>query len=254
MKLQSDCTSPNGMLALGMGLAAAAILASSVPAGAQTVYRLQQDIASNNRDAEEILWIENNRDEPVLLTLEVLTREMGAQGQEVNLPTSDFSVFPRQTMMGARQMQVVRLQWRGPDNPDRELSYRLLAVQEPLPVSPTKANRVKIAFRYLESVYVVPPSAAPDVVVESARAVKDAQKGPALELVLNNRGSAHALIDEPALTINAGGVARKLDDKALASLDGQNVLARSKRTLQVAWPEGVPFAQPKVEFKFTPTR
>lgn len=252
MQLAATFDLRKAMLAAGMALAAALFATSA--ANGQAVYSLRQDFAPNNRDTEEVLWIENNRAEPVLLTLSVMTRGIGPDGREINAPTNDFEVFPKQTMMDAGQMQVVRLRWRGSSSIDRELTYRLVAEQDPLPVNPTPRKGVKLGFRYVEAIYVVPPAAQADIVLESARALESPERGKMLELVLRNRGNAHGLIDSPSLVVKSGGVTRAYEEAALDSLTGENVLASSRQTVRLAWPEGLPFAQPQAELKFTPIR
>lgn len=241
------------MLVGTMALFGAAFLPGASAAQAFTVVPVAQDFAPGDRDAQETLVIENGQDEPVLLRLQVMSRTTLADGRESNAPTSDFAVFPVQTVVGPKQSQVVRLQWRGAEKLDRELAYRVIAEQHPLANRPKPTHAIKLAVRFVGSVYVVPEGAAADVVVESARAVT-AGGERRLELVLENRGLAHTLIDEPTVAVSAGGETRQLSEAAVKGLDGANILAGSKLTVRLPWPDGMPTENPKASLKFTPVR
>jgi fimbrial chaperone protein len=150
---------------------------------------------------------------------------------------------------------LVRVQWRGTGNPEKELAYRIIAEQLPIKSDPALNTRsIQLVVRYVGSLYVVPAGVRPDVAVETARAVTNPERKRALELVFNNAGKAHTLFDEPVLTLTAGGKSRTLKTDQLRELAGENILAGSKRRFFIPWPQDLPFEQPKVDFKYTPLR
>ena len=152
---------------------------------------------------------------------------MSIDGQETNRETRDFLVFPENVLIGPKQSQVVRVQWRGSPTPDKELAYRIIAEQLPLRRSlAPNARAIQIVVRYVGSLYVVPSGVRPDIVVKSTRAVTDPQHRRVLELVLHNKGRSHTLLDGPVLTVTAGGASRTLKTNQLKELEGQNVLAK----------------------------
>jgi len=234
------------------GVSAATNAAS---AQAFSVVPTTQDFAPTNRAAEDAFVVENNTDQPMLLNLKVMTRGVGTDGQEINADTSDFSISPKQMTIGPNQKQAVRLQWQGAGNPDHELAYRVIVDQEPIKSTPSsESHAIRLALHFVAPIYVVPDKALPDVNVVSARAVSDAQNERFLQVNLANRGTAHAVIGEPTLTVSAGGLTRTIDASQLSGFGGENVLAGTNRTFLVSWPEGLPFEQPKVDLKFTPVR
>ena len=103
--------------------------------------------------------------------------------------------------------------------------------------------------RWLASRFIPDPEARADVVVASAKAVVMAG-GPLLELLLENRGGRHAIIDQPALNIKAGAaelrVLKAELDKALA---GENILAGGSRLIRLPWPAGIPVGAIEAKLK-----
>ncbi len=242
--------------ALALLSAGYAYLPGSAAAQNFSVVPLIDKFAPTDRNPEEAFVVENNTDEPMLLNLKVMTRAVGANEREVNDDTADFGVFPGQTMLQPRQTQVVRLQWRGESNPDRELTYRVIIDQEPIKSSPTQqpVHSLKMAVHFVAPVYVAPANVAPNLSVVSANALNDAQARRYLQFVVANNGKAHALIDDPIVTVSAGNVTKTLTEDQLPGVSGQNVLGGSQRTFRIAWPEGLPNEPPKVDFRFTPVQ
>ena len=68
-------------------------------------------------------------------------------------------------------------------------------------------------------------------------------KKKSLVVTVANRGTAHALIRQARLELAAGGTTVELKGEALKSLEGENVLAASKRRFELAWPEKLPRAK-----------
>lgn len=224
-------------------------------AQALSLVPIAQDFDPSGRDAVQSFRLENETDKQVAVTVSIQTRQMNLDGEESNISTSDFAVFPSQIVIAPKQSQVVRVQWRGEANPGQERSYRIIAEQQPIKgdLGPN-ARAIQLVVRYVGSLYVLPRGARPNVSLESVRAITDAQNKRALEVVLDNQGRAHTLLDEPALTLTAGGTTKTLKDEDLAGLVGENILAASKRRFVLPWPSDLPFEQPRGEFKYSPLR
>ena len=234
------------LFAPGMGVPQAKAL-SLIP--------ISQDFKPTGREATQTFRLENETNESVAVVVKVMTREVSADGEETNVETKDFTVFPSQVALNARQSQMVRVQWRGPSAPRKELAYRIIAEQLPVKRAlEPNAHVIQIVMRYVGSVYVVPSGVRPDITVAAARAVTDVQNRRMLELVLRNKGRSHGLLDEPVLTVAAGGSSRILKDDQLKEILGENILAESERRFLIPWPQDLPFEQPTVEFKYTPLR
>lgn len=228
---------------------------SGSPAAALSLIPIAQDFGPSGREATQTFRLQNDTDKEVAVAIKVMTREISIDGQETNNETQDFVVFPRNALIGPRQSQMIRVQWRGPAAPAKELAYRIIAEQLPIKASlDPNARAIQIVVRYVGSLYVVPSGGRPDLQVDSARAARAANDQRLLEVVLQNRGRAHTLIDEPRLQVSAGGETRSLDTASLRPLQGENVLAESKRRFLIPWPGGLPFEKPDVKFEYTPLR
>lgn len=224
-------------------------------AHALSLVPISQDFEPSGKGATHTFRVENATDDPVAVVIKAMTRDVSIDGEETNAETRDFFVFPGHALIAPRQSQSVRVQWRGTDKPSKELAYRIVAEQLPIKGSlEPNARAIQIVIRYVGSLYVLPSGASPDVVVETARMVSDSQNRRVLELVLNNRGTSHALIDEPELTLSVGGISHEFKVDQLAGLLGENMLAESRRRFFLPWPDGLPEGKPEVEFKYTPLR
>src|SRR5690606_21838378 len=105
------------------------------------------------------------------------------------------------------QIQTVRAQWAGDDNPSGELSYRILAEQLPVDFSRERATggRINVVLRYLGSVYIVPNGARPEVIIGSVSSQISEHDEETLEIVIQNKGTAHAILRQLALILRADG-------------------------------------------------
>jgi P pilus assembly chaperone PapD len=147
--------------------------------------------------------------------------------------------------------QVVRAKYSGDPSPKAEIAYRIIAEETPLHLKrDTPGASVFLTVRYVGSVYVVPKGTKADVVLVSASPVTG-PKGQQLELVLENKGSRHAILDSAALTISGGGVTKPMDKAVVEkALNGENILAQSRRRVLLPWPQGVPFGAVTADLKF----
>lgn len=228
---------------------------SGTPAAALSLIPIAQDFEPSGRGATQTFRLENDTDKEIAVAVRVTTREIAIDGQETNEETDDFLVFPRNALIGPRQSQTVRVQWRGPSAPAKELAYRIIAEQLPIKADPDpNARAIQIVVRYVGSLYVGPSDMRPDLRVDSVRAATDIGGRQMLELVLQNHGRAHTLIDQPRLRVSAGGTTHTLDAAALDALQGENVLAGSRRRFLIPWPSDLPFEKPSAEFDYTPLR
>jgi fimbrial chaperone protein len=206
------------------------------------------------RGANQAFRLENDSSNAVPVQISMLTRQMDVDGKETNAPAEeDFLVYPPQVLLKPKQVQTVRVKWLGNPKPEKELSYRILAEQLPVELDKQKQSgaQINILVRYLGSVYIVPKNAKADVVLESSAHQSDAQGKHRIELVFNNRGRAHAMLQDLRLTIQAGGKTVELGPEVLPNVAGENILAGQKRRFTLPWPEGLGEGPVQVSFSFT---
>lgn len=193
--------------------------------------------------------LENPGTEPVAVRISMLSRDMLPDGSELNAPAdSSFMVYPSRIMLSPGAFQTVRVKWQGDSSPSRELSFRIVAEQLPVERAdePATGNSIRIMFRYIGSVYIVPHGAAPAVEVERAAVEPDNEGGRRLSLTLINRGTSHSVITEPVLTLTApadgSGTGSRvvLSGEELEEIEGENLLSARKRVFHLPCPETLP--------------
>lgn len=210
-------------------------------ASAFQVTPISRDFDPSGKGASQSFQVVNDRDEQVTVTIKVATREVDADGNEVHNPTKDFSVFPTEIVLPPRGTQIVRAKWLGDASPKNELAYRLIAEETPLKTRrDTPGASIFMTVRYVGSLYVVPKGARANVSVLSARPVT-ADGKPMLEVMVQNNGTAHAILENPTLTVKSGAVTKTIKAEDMnGRLAGENVLAQHQRRLTVAWPGEFP--------------
>jgi fimbrial chaperone protein len=239
---------------LALPALALAVLAAALCSGAAEAFQLvpmSQDFSPTGPGTNQTFRVENDRDEQVAVVVTVTTREMDLDGKETRTPSDDFAVFPSEIVLNPKGVQTIRVKWLGDPGPKVELAYRVIAQETPLHARRgSPGGSITMVVRYEATAYVVPRGASADVVVSSAKAVAGPQGATRLELVLDNRGTRHAIIDQPVLTLTAGGVSRELSGADLEHvLAGENVLAHHQRRFLLPWPAGLPVGPVEARLK-----
>jgi fimbrial chaperone protein len=230
-------------------------------ASAFTFEPIVQDFAPAGPGSIQSFLLTNTGTETIAVRIVMLTREMDLDGTEVNLPVDQlFTVYPSRIVLPANEQQAVRIQWKGPADPPVEQCYRILVEQLPVDfgTEQKQKNSIKVMFRYMGAIYVVPSGATPDVVMDSSRVTLDPQGRDALELVFANRGRAHTLLGDLTITLTANGansaVRRELGPDALVGVNGENLLPGTKRRFWLPLPADLPRDGIDVAFRFKAIR
>lgn len=174
----------------------------------------------------------------------------------------DFIIFPPQMVISPNKTQTVRVQWAGDIAPGRELPYRLIAEQLPIALdrAAAKGAHVSILMRYLAAIYIVPDNATPDIVVNSIDKEQQKDGNNALIFMIENKGTAHAVLGDLSIRIPTGRNLQDADEtiilspSELAGMTGENILAGHKRRFSVPWPDKLDVVPDTVDLDFTPWR
>jgi len=219
-------------------------LAWATPAGAFKLVPIEAELEPSGRGATHTFRLENDAQEPAAIEIRVLSRSMDASGREVLEDAEDlFTIFPLQAVVMPGKTQALRVQWIGDAKPERELAFRLVAEQLPIDIgqAPQQGGQMRLLVRYVASLYVVPPGAAPDIGTDGAT-VRQGERGPELEVVVKNAGTAHAILRDATLRVEGrtpAGAPLVLDlaTAQLGGLAGENVLAGASRRFVVPLPQ-----------------
>ena len=134
--------------------------------------------------------------------------------------------------------QLVRVQYRGPQTVTRELSFRIISEQIAMPRGAQQeeaGQMISFLFVYSTSAYVK-PSRIVESVTPSVTVTEDGK----LEIVLENTGSVHQMLNSLAVTLTGDdGSTYTLTEEELAPLSGQNLLTDSKLRTIIERPEAL---------------
>ncbi len=246
--------------------AAALLLAlAAAPLGAFSFAPIAQDFAPSGAGSVQSFRLENEAAEPVAVRISMLSRRSDAEGRELNAPADSlFVVYPPRAVLAPGSAQAVRVQWKGPAALESEQCFRILVEQLPVDFGGQEKQKgsIRVLFRYLGAVYIVPAGAAPDVVLSSSAPAVDAAGRRGLALEFANRGTAHVILGEMSVAVSTGrepgSPTLAFGPKELAGISGENILPFASRRYFLPLPEGFAPGASKddlhVSFTFEPIR
>jgi hypothetical protein len=105
-----------------------------------------------------------------------------------------------------------------------------------MPTPPRSDSKVHVIVTYKATLFIRPPRAAPDIVMEARP-----EGTSSLVLTLVNRGRAVGLVRRCAVSLQPRrGKAVGLSATALAAVHDQRVLAGGRRRYDLTWPVSLP--------------
>lgn len=183
--------------------------------------------------------VRNTHQEPVALQIEIFSRSADEFGNETREPEyDDFIATPPQMVLLPGQSQSIRVQWVGESNPTKELSYRLVVEQLPIPYKKEGnadgvAVDVQLGFRYEAALYVVPSSGEPEAVLTNSEIVKTDDGNTVLRLTIKNLGARRAILQRPVLSFTAGGTNYELAGEEVEMVNNRNIIAGTQAVIDV---------------------
>ena len=187
----------------------------------------------------KVYTIVNDSDSPIAIEVRAEQRIVDIDGNEANQDGSAyFSIQPNRMIIRPDSTQLVRVQYRGPSTVTRELSFRIISEQIPMPTGAQSAEggqMISFLFVYSTSAYVRPSRVVERV--EGSAVVNEEGK---LEVVLSNTGSVHQMLNSLSVTVNGDdGSSYTLSEEELQPLSGQNLLTDSKLRTIIELPEAL---------------
>ncbi len=168
--------------------------------------------------------VENPGSETIPVIFKVLTRVQKSDGSEDNKETSDIAVFPPQMLLGSGQKKAVRVTYRGDTNFTQEKAYRVIAQQVPVNLKSEKSAGIKMLLKFQNALYVQNKDYKSNVAISSFKNTKDK-----LRVTIFNSGTKHQYLHNLSIKFTKGKEVLKVDADELKKLEGQNILAQSKR-------------------------
>jgi fimbrial chaperone protein len=238
----------------------AVMLFQGLAASAFTFEPITQDFTPSGPGAVRNFRLENEGGENVPIRIRVFTREVDEYGKETNLPADGlFVVYPSQVVLKPRSVQNIRVQWKGPSSVETERAFRILVEQMPVDFSgqPAAGSQIRIMFRYLGALYVVPPKPRHEVVLESLIPGTDSEGKSVLNLVFRNRGNAHIILGDLKLSLRRDDLSEQplvFSPDSLPGISVENILSGNARRFVLPVPERYAHAATKLSFTFDPVR
>lgn len=185
----------------------------------------------------KVYTIVNDSDSPIAIEVRAVKRSIDIDGNEYNEDVPQyFSIQPSRMIIKPDSTQLVRVQYRGPQTVTKELSFRIISEQIPMPVSASSegaAQMISFLFVYSTSAYV-----KPSVVVENVTGTASLNDEGKLEIILENTGSVHQMLNELSITVSGdNGGSYVLTEEELTPVTGQNLLTDSRLRTVIEVPE-----------------
>ena len=185
----------------------------------------------------KVYTIVNDSDSPIAIEVRAEQRIIDIDGNEANQDGSAyFSIQPSRMIIRPDSTQLVRVQYRGPQTVTQELSFRIISEQIPMPRGAQEqeaGQMISFLFVYSTSAYVKPSR-----VVESVTGTASLNDEGKLEIVLENTGSVHQMLNSVSITVSGdSGGSYTLTEEELAPVSGQNLLTDSRLRTIIDVPE-----------------
>lgn len=234
-----------------VSLCMAITLLDSSTAFAFKLTPMKMVLSPSGRGASGAFTISNPSNEALAVDIHFLTRSLDTEGQELNENVDKlFMVFPPQFALKPNKTQTVRVKWVGKAPVERELAFRLVAEQ--LPIDLVKGSEggvsLNIALRYLAAVYVRPKGAKPEIEMGASLIENGSERR--LLLDFENQGSRHAVLKNLSVKVTCGATTIPISPEQIDPIQGENLLAGSRRRIQLPWPTGLPVGTPQGTFSY----
>lgn len=181
--------------------------------------------------------IDNEGKTKIAVELTVKERKMDEDGEETLLETKDVSIFPPQIIIPPGEKRTIRVQYVSKEELTAEKSYRVIAEQLPLKVDEKTKDQagIQMLMKFVAALYATPAGAKSDVKV-----VSQTSNGKELDLLLENKGNRHQLLNNPLIKYLYAGEKGELRAGELGGLTGENILAGQKRRFRIATKKVIP--------------
>ena len=201
--------------------------------------------------------IYNSSPTSIPIEISAVQREMTDDGKEIYKPTKDFNVYPRLFDLKPGESRTVKVTYVGDKKITQEHAYRIIAEQLKVDLGKKQNKKeepsVKIDFlyKYETSAYVSPPNTKAKVEISSFNVILNEKKEKMIEVVFNNKGTAHQVFQDWTLEIFPEGASApiSLDKKLIKNFPEFNILSGSRLKISVPWPANLKSNPRSVSYK-----
>lgn len=208
---------------------------------------ISMDFSDSGKKSGQSFYADNDTEKKIALQIKIYKRTMDTDGKDVLTEApDDFFVYPSQMILEPNQKQRIRVQYKGSKVVKNEIAYRIIVDQIPVKFSEKSSGGLQILFRYIGSIYIVPEEFNIKVSITDIKRNSDK-----LQLTVVNTGNSHTILKNCSIAINSDSKSIKLNPDQTGTLNNSNLLAGSKRIIEIPWPTGLPFINltGKLEFE-----
>jgi len=169
--------------------------------------------------------------------ISVVQWKINEQGEEIRIPDSELTIFPKRLLIKPKGERSVRVSYRNNSFPAIEKTYRIIVEQVPVNRN-NKGNSkrkaaINILTKYVTSFYVKPRDANSKISVISSNSIENG-----FSLKIRNDGNAHTHFIQPSMTIQQSDNKLFISDLTLLeSFARTNIFALGERHFEWKIPE-----------------
>ena len=202
----------------------------------------------------KVYTIVNDSDSAIAIEVSAVKRSITIDGEEYNEDASQyFTIQPSKMIINPQSTQLVRVQYRGPRTVTEELSFRIISEQIPYSTgakSEGEGQMISFLFVYSTSAYVQPGK-----IVEKVETTASINEDGKLEIVFNNKGSVHQLLNDLSVTIKGNnGSNYTLTDEDMGAIKGSNLLCGASLRIVMDVPSALSVAKsftPEIKYNYS---
>jgi fimbrial chaperone protein len=177
--------------------------AASAVSWAYTLSPQMMQLETSGEHSSGFFYLDNQGATPVAIELTIHTHHKDIMGKSlIGQPADpDFLIYPPQLVMMPHEQTTVQIKWIGAASIAAEQAFSIQTHQVAIPTTAGSTPQgvtvgVTVLMNYEGRVYVTPPQARPQVVVESvlarpARTAEVSPSGQVLDVILLNQGLAY---------------------------------------------------------------
>jgi len=216
------------LLALCLGIAGIA--------EAYQVSPMIYDMTPTGRGASAVIRVNNTNAAPITVEIVAEKRLFDAAGKESREPADkDFVLFPPQSVIQPGATQAVRVQYVGPQQLDKSVTYTITVRQVPVQLPNDGKSGVQFVFNFSTVANIVPDGAKANV---EASLAPDGKK---LKLTLHNTGNKYANLAMSNVELISGAFKATIKDEAWRKALGTSwILPGGTRIVELERPNNAP--------------
>lgn len=195
------------------------------------------DMKPSGKAASAVIRVNNTNASPITIEVVSERRLFDEKGAESRQPADkDFILFPPQGVVQPGATQAVRVQYVGPQQLDKSVTYTITVKQVPVKLPNDGKSGVQFVFNFSTVANIVPDGAKAQVEMVSLMT-----EGKKLKLTLRNAGNKYANLALSNVALTGAGFNMTIkDDDWRKALGSSWILPGGTRVVELPKPDKAP--------------